>query len=60
MVILVIKVTKIMLIQRLVLPRIESRLFGGKAIIVYGARRVGKTTLIRQILNLEIICQTDH
>lgn len=40
-----------MLIQRLVLPRIESRLFGGKAIIIYGARRVGKTTIIRQILN---------
>lgn len=40
-----------MLFQRLILPRIESRLFGGKAIIVYGARRVGKTTLVRQILN---------
>ncbi len=40
-----------MLIQRLILPRIQSRLFGGKAIVIYGARRVGKTTLVRQILN---------
>lgn len=40
-----------MLFKRLILPRIESRLFGGKAIIIYGARRVGKTTLVRQILD---------
>lgn len=39
-----------MLFQRLILPKIQSRLFGGKAIIIYGARRVGKTTLVRQIL----------
>jgi uncharacterized protein len=29
---------------------IEKRLFQGKAIIVYGARQVGKTTLARQII----------
>ncbi len=40
-----------MLFQRIILPRIETRLFGGKAIIIYGARRVGKTTLVRQILD---------
>lgn len=40
-----------MLFQRIILPRIESRLFGGKAIIIYGARRVGKTTLVRHILD---------
>lgn len=40
-----------MLFQRKILPRVKTRLFGGKAIIIYGARRVGKTTLVRQILN---------
>jgi len=40
-----------MLFQRIILPRIEARLFRGKAIIIYGARRVGKTTLVRQILD---------
>lgn len=40
-----------MLFQRIILPRIEARLFLGKAVIIYGARRVGKTTLVRQILH---------
>lgn len=38
-----------MLIKRLVLPRIEKKLFQGKAIIIYGPRRVGKTTLVKEI-----------
>jgi hypothetical protein len=38
-----------MLIKRTIQNRIEKKLFAGKAIIVYGARQVGKTTLIKQI-----------
>lgn len=42
------------MIQRQLKSRIEKRLFKGKVIIIYGARRVGKTTLSRQIIeNLE-------
>lgn len=37
------------MIERAVRSRIESRLFKGKAIIIYGALQVGKTTLIREI-----------
>jgi hypothetical protein len=37
------------MIQRSIQSQIESRLFKGKAIIIYGARQVGKTTLIREI-----------
>lgn len=40
-----------MLFQRIILPRIEARLFRCKVVIIYGARRVGKTTLVRQILH---------
>lgn len=40
-----------MLIQRLIQPKIEKKLFKEKIIIIYGARQVGKTTLIRQIQN---------
>lgn len=36
-------------IKRIIQPRIEKRLHKGKAIIVYGARRVGKTTLVHNI-----------
>lgn len=36
---------------RLIQPVIEKRLFRGKIIIVYGARRVGKTTLVKKILS---------
>lgn len=39
-----------MIIQRDIQPQIESKLFQGKIIIVYGPRRVGKTTLVRAIL----------
>lgn len=37
-------------IKRTIQPKIEERLFKGKIIILYGARRVGKTTLCREIL----------
>ena len=39
-----------MIIQRDVQPQIEEKLFQGKVIVVYGPRRVGKTTLVRAIL----------
>ncbi len=39
-----------MLYQRTLQKEIEKRLFKGKVIVVYGARRVGKTTLMNQIL----------
>lgn len=37
------------LIERTILGQIEASLYKGKAIIIYGARQVGKTTLVRQI-----------
>lgn len=36
-------------IRRTIQPQIEKSLFQGKIIIIYGARQVGKTTLIREI-----------
>ena len=36
--------------QRTIEPRIVSDLYGGKVIIIYGARQVGKTTLAKKIL----------
>lgn len=38
------------MIPRIIEPTIESYLFRGRTIILYGARRVGKTTLVKQIL----------
>jgi predicted AAA+ superfamily ATPase len=38
------------MIQRLLSERIESKLFQGKAILVSGARQVGKTTLLKEML----------
>ncbi|MFH1253127.1 MAG: ATP-binding protein [Candidatus Uhrbacteria bacterium] len=38
-----------MLINRLIQPKIEKKMFKGKVIVIYGARQVGKTTLIKQI-----------
>ncbi|MBU0487207.1 MAG: ATP-binding protein [Bacteroidetes bacterium] len=38
------------MIPRAIETRIKDRLFQGKAIIVYGARQVGKTTLIEKIV----------
>jgi len=37
-------------LPRLIQPQIENRLFKGKVIVIYGARQVGKTTLVKQIL----------
>jgi len=37
------------MIRRSIQTRIESCLFKGKAVIIYGARQVGKTTLIKEI-----------
>lgn len=39
-----------MIYPRLLASKIEKRLFDGKIIIIYGARRVGKTTLVKQFL----------
>jgi len=39
----------IIMIRRTIQDTIEQSLFKGKAIIIYGARQVGKTTLIRAI-----------
>lgn len=35
---------------RAIQPAVESALFKGKTIVIYGARQVGKTTLVRAIL----------
>lgn len=37
------------MIERQLQQKIESRMFAGKAIIVIGARQVGKSTLFRMI-----------
>ena len=37
------------MIERILYKKIKSRLFNGKAIIVLGPRRVGKTTLLKKI-----------
>ncbi|AKJ65534.1 ATP-binding protein [Kiritimatiella glycovorans] len=39
------------MINRIVINRLESRLFKGKAILLYGARQTGKTTLVRDLLD---------
>ncbi|MFA5249120.1 MAG: ATP-binding protein [Candidatus Paceibacterota bacterium] len=39
-----------MMIKRTIQEKIENELFKGKIIIIYGARRVGKTTLAKEIL----------
>ncbi|MFP4166740.1 MAG: ATP-binding protein [Opitutales bacterium] len=37
--------------ERLIKKQIQSRFFEGRIIVLYGARQVGKTTLVRQILD---------
>ena len=37
------------MLKRDIQDKIESVLFRGKAVIIYGARQVGKTTLVEQI-----------
>lgn len=39
------------MIQRILEEKIKQHLFQGKAIIIFGARQVGKTTLIEHLLN---------
>lgn len=41
------------MITRSIEQRIRKQLFGGQAIVIMGARRVGKTTLFRQLLESE-------
>jgi hypothetical protein len=43
------------MIERTITPRLLDSLFKGKAVIVYGARQVGKTTLMRHV---ERTCNT--
>ncbi len=38
-------------IQRFAQQNIRERMFRGKVLIVYGARQVGKTTLVRQVMS---------
>ncbi|MBI4235387.1 ATP-binding protein [Candidatus Peregrinibacteria bacterium] len=38
------------MLERTIFTEVEKRLFKGKVVIVYGARRVGKTTLAKEIL----------
>jgi len=40
-----------MYIERNIKAEIENELFKGKIIIIYGPRRVGKTTIVKEILN---------
>jgi len=39
-----------MLVKRTIQESVEKALFKGKIIIIYGARQVGKTTLVKGIL----------
>ncbi len=41
-----------MIKEREICPEIINNLFNGKVIIIYGARRTGKTTLVKHILNM--------
>ncbi|MBU2035886.1 AAA family ATPase, partial [Patescibacteria group bacterium] len=48
-----------MYISRLIEPIIQQNLFKGDAIVVYGARQVGKTTLVNKIIedNSKLDCK---
>jgi len=39
-----------MIIERTIFKRIEQYLFKGKIIVIYGARQVGKTTLVKELI----------
>ena len=39
-----------MIVERTILKRIEQYLFKGKIIAIYGARQVGKTTLVKELI----------
>ncbi|MCA9334876.1 AAA family ATPase, partial [Candidatus Saccharibacteria bacterium] len=38
------------MIERSIVPNIRSHLGRGRVIVIYGPRRVGKTTIARQLL----------
>ncbi len=38
-------------ISRTIQPAVEAALFKSKVVVIYGARQVGKTTLVRAILD---------
>lgn len=38
------------MIKRSILTKIEEILFSNKVILIFGTRRVGKTTLVKQLL----------
>ena len=40
----------VMYIDRIIKNAVKNKLFKGKVIIIYGARQVGKTTLVKEIL----------
>ena len=40
------------MITRNLFEKIETRLFKGKVILIFGTRRVGKTTLLRQLIDV--------
>jgi len=42
------------MIERIMQKSIEEQLFRGRVIILYGARRVGKTTLVKNILKSQV------
>ena len=39
-----------MIIQRSIQKSLEASLFKGKVVILYGARQVGKTTLVKELV----------
>jgi predicted AAA+ superfamily ATPase len=39
------------MIQRTLLSALKERLFSGKAILLFGPRQVGKTTLLKQLIS---------
>lgn len=40
------------MINRILLQRIKTRMFSGKAILIFGARQTGKTTLIKDLMQI--------
>ncbi len=41
-------------IPRQIESSVKNSLFKGKVVVIYGARQVGKTTLVKKILSLPI------
>src|SRR5690606_22809798 len=40
-----------LMVNRILRERIQSKLFKGKAILLMGARQIGKTTLLKSVFN---------